>query len=432
MNEYVNPVIVDHMRLLWTVIQRSWQRRTRIELHPQELKGLKELSTKELNALKKAKSFFIDWSLPYIDYLELLLMDKPYCIMLCDGQGVVLSCRTYQMDTFFREGMILKEEYIGINAVGTCLKEDMPAIVVGGEHDWDALQDKISFAVPLRDADGSIIGVLSAVEFYKDSDPRIMAFMLILLNLMERQLLVEHKLNVLQAQLTASELMGDNIQNNASVLSHEVRNSISTLSAYIQLLQLDKLIDDERADKMIKEMTRVNRMIQDFRRLAKCIKFNFRSLNLNEIINRAVEFILPKAQLKGIEVILEFGAESLYINGDMDAIEQVLINMLENAIQAMEHDQGHIWVLLKRYKGDKHLQLIIKDDGCGISEENKVNLFKPFFTTKSTGSGIGLAFCDNVIKAHGGDIEVESQEGQGTSFIINLPLLSWMREENNL
>jgi signal transduction histidine kinase len=210
------------------------------------------------------------------------------------------------------------------------------------------------------------------------------------------------------------------VQNNASVLSHEVRNSISTLGAYIQLLQLDKLVDDERANKMLEEMARVNRMMQDFRRLTKYIKFKFSNFNINNVLNKVIEFILPKAQLKGIEIITELDDREVYINGDMDSIEQVFLNLLENAIQAIERDKGHIWI--KSMRGNDSVKIIIRDDGCGISDENKANLFKPFFTTKASGSGIGLAFCKDVLKAHRGDIIAESQEGEGTSFTITLPL----------
>lgn len=420
MNQQVNASIVDNMRLLWTAIQKSWQRGVKKELHPRELKGTKVLSVKEMTAIKKEKAHFLDFISAYLDYIEFLVMNKPYSIIFCDECGITLSHRVYGIDILVQEGMVWDKDYIGINAIGTCLKEETPTMVIGEEHDWEVLKDKASFAVPLLDIDCNIIGALGIILTLNDGDPAIMALMIMMADMISKHWAADKELLLLRDRLAASERAEENVQNNASVLSHEVRNSISTLGAYIQLLQLDKLVDDERANKMLEEMARVNRMMQDFRRLTKYIKFKFSNFNINNVLNKVIEFILPKAQLKGIEIITELDDREVYINGDMDSIEQVFLNLLENAIQAIERDKGHIWI--KSMRGNDSVKIIIRDDGCGISDENKANLFKPFFTTKASGSGIGLAFCKDVLKAHRGDIIAESQEGEGTSFTITLPL----------
>jgi signal transduction histidine kinase len=421
MSQQVNASIVDNMRLLWTAIQRSWQRSVKKELHPRELKGTKVLSVKEMTAIKKEKALFLDFISAYLDYIEFLVMNKPYSIIFCDECGITLSHRVYGIDILVQEGMVWDKDYIGINAIGTCLKEETPTMVIGEEHDWEVLKGKASFAVPLLDIDCNIIGALGIILTLNDGDPAIMALMIMMADMISKHWAADKELLLLRDRLAASERAEENVQNNASVLSHEVRNSISTLGAYIQLLQLDKLVDDERANKMLEEMARVNRMMQDFRRLTKYIKFKFSNFNINDVLNKVIEFILPKAQLKGIEIITELDdREVLYINGDMDSIEQVFLNLQENAIQAIERDKGHIWI--KSMRGNDSVKIIIRDDGCGISDENKANLFKPFFTTKASGSGIGLAFCKDVLKAHRGDIIAESQEGEGTSFTITLPL----------
>jgi signal transduction histidine kinase len=408
------------MRLLWTAIQRSWQRSVKKELHPRELKGTKVLSVKEMTAIKKEKALFLDFISAYLDYIEFLVMNKPYSIIFCDECGITLSHRVYGIDILVQEGMVWDKDYIGINAIGTCLKEETPTMVIGEEHDWEVLKDKASFAVPLLDIDCNIIGALGIILTLNDGDPAIMALMIMMADMISKHWAADKELLLLRDRLAASERAEENVQNNASVLSHEVRNSISTLGAYIQLLQLDKLVDDERANKMLEEMARVNRMMQDFRRLTKYIKFKFSNFNINNVLNKVIEFILPKAQLKGIEIITELDDREIYINGDMDSIEQVFLNLLENAIQAIERDKGYIWI--KSMRSNDSVKIIIRDDGCGISDENKANLFKPFFTTKASGSGIGLAFCKDVLKAHRGDIIAESQEGEGTSFTITLPL----------
>jgi signal transduction histidine kinase len=114
---------------------------------------------------------------------------------------------------------------------------------------------------------------------------------------------------------------------------------------------------------------------------------------------------------------LESGLPKVWI--DSDQIRQVLLNMLRNAVHAMP-DGGKIWVRTKREDG--YVNIEVQDTGMGISEDNIQKLLTAFFTTKSSGSGLGLTICSQIIHNHGGSIGVRSKVGEGTTFVVSLPL----------
>jgi signal transduction histidine kinase len=116
--------------------------------------------------------------------------------------------------------------------------------------------------------------------------------------------------------------------------------------------------------------------------------------------------------------------DSLPVEGDPKQLSQVFLNLLLNAIEAMP--KGGVLTIRSTMKGipntqDEFLQLVIQDTGCGIPEKDRPYLFDPFFTTKDAGTGLGLSIAYSIVQKHNGQIEVESEMGKGSSFIISLP-----------
>jgi len=206
--------------------------------------------------------------------------------------------------------------------------------------------------------------------------------------------------------------------NSLHTLSHEVCNSLANISAYVQLLQLENVLDKAKADRIYTEVSRINKMVNDFSRLAKPLSPKFVRLSLKDLLNDTVGIMFPKAAISRVE-IKTFFDENIYIRADKTLLQQVLINIIDNAIQAMELG-GILSITLSK---DSSLTALIgiKDTGSGISPEDIGQIFKLFFTTKKTGSGLGLAICENLIKLHNGSIGVKSSKGCGTTFTIQLP-----------
>jgi len=148
---------------------------------------------------------------------------------------------------------------------------------------------------------------------------------------------------------------------------------------------------------------------------------DFQKILLDDVVSKVVEIANP-AKPKTVDVILQLNATKQYIMGNETQISQLLLNLLVNAFHATEVSNGTVTVSTNV----KHESLVlsVSDTGYGISEENRKRIFEPFFTTKrgGEGTGLGLAIAEQVVKEHGGTIQVESKEGVGTTFLVELPI----------
>jgi two-component system NtrC family sensor kinase len=143
--------------------------------------------------------------------------------------------------------------------------------------------------------------------------------------------------------------------------------------------------------------------------------------DLNQVIDRCVRLVQHKLDLGNIQLNLDLAADLPPIHCDPAQIEQVVLAMVINAIDAMPQE-GNLWIN-SRLTAAGATELIIRDDGSGIPAEHLAHIFEPFYTTKeSSGSGLGLAISENIVERHGGTIEVNSMVGQGTTFKILLPM----------
>lgn len=208
----------------------------------------------------------------------------------------------------------------------------------------------------------------------------------------------------------------------AAGVAHEIRNPLTAISGSVQIL-MDELPKDNSSrvfgDIVLKEVERVNSVIEDLLYFAKPSKHYVTSINPNELVQNTLFLLLPS--LKKDIVVLEtlFSPSIGIISVDTQLIKQVLINLLLNAIQALPQEGGKIIVTTQEVI--KGIEIIIKDNGKGIDQKNLPKIFDPFFTTKDTGTGLGLAVSNKIIEIHQGHIRVESTIGIGSTFTIYLP-----------
>lgn len=147
------------------------------------------------------------------------------------------------------------------------------------------------------------------------------------------------------------------------------------------------------------------------------------AIDLNELVTRTVEFVRPQNRFDGVEILLRLdpGIPSVVLDGGR--IQQVLINLLANAADALkEHGSGHPRIGVRTHRVGDSVVLHVTDNGPGISQENLPRVFEPHFTTKATGHGFGLATSFKIVASHGGRIEVENLEDGGASFSVQFPL----------
>jgi two-component system NtrC family sensor kinase len=174
-------------------------------------------------------------------------------------------------------------------------------------------------------------------------------------------------------------------------------------------------------DLIASESKRCGELVHNLLSFSRVSPMNLEWCDLNQVIDRCTRLVQHKLDLGGIQLNLDLAADLPPIHCDPAQIEQVVLAMVINAIDAMPQ-KGNLWIS-SRLTDTGATELIIRDDGSGISAEHLDHIFEPFYTTKeSGGSGLGLAISESIVERHGGTIEVNSVVGQGTTFKILLPM----------
>jgi two-component system, NtrC family, sensor histidine kinase HydH len=203
-------------------------------------------------------------------------------------------------------------------------------------------------------------------------------------------------------------------------VSHEIKNPLGIIQSTSELLNNMPNADEthKRLSGVItEESIRLNRIVTEFLDFAKPHELNINEFDLKEIITKNIDFLKPDLDRKGIVVESNLDSQPFMIEADKDLIHRVMMNLIINAIQAI-HESGRIFIHVEEEKGACKIE--IRDTGSGISDENISKIFNPFFTTKEKGSGLGLPIVRKIIEGHGGTIDIESSESDGTSVILHL------------
>jgi PAS domain S-box-containing protein len=206
----------------------------------------------------------------------------------------------------------------------------------------------------------------------------------------------------------------------ARILAHEVRNPLTNINLSVEQLEEDLKDDGYQAyfEIIKRNSKRINDLVTELIENSKPAELKASKLTLKSIIQSTIELAKDRAALKNIKIITDFSDESIHIDGDESKLKISLLNIIMNAIEAVESNAGIIKIT---YKSENQKCLIsIGDNGCGIHEDHLSKIFDPYFTGKSTGVGLGLATTRSIINMHKGKIEVETQVGKGTVFHIEL------------
>jgi two-component system sensor histidine kinase HydH len=209
----------------------------------------------------------------------------------------------------------------------------------------------------------------------------------------------------------------------AGGVAHEVRNPLSSIKGLALLLK-NKFPagsrEQDTADLLIQETERMNRTITEMLSFTRPSALHLGRVDLGRLLTRSLDLIRAEAAENGIATVLEAQPDLPSVLGDVDRLQQVVMNVLLNAIQAMEQG-GKLTVALTSRAEGRTVELRISDTGQGIEADLLPQVFYPYFTTKQGGTGIGLAISQKIIADHGGSIEMESELGQGATVIIQLP-----------
>lgn len=230
-----------------------------------------------------------------------------------------------------------------------------------------------------------------------------------------------------QEQLIRSEKMAALGQLSAGI-AHEIRNPLTTIKIFIQSLEKEIELDRTQHEDfriIMREIDRINENITLFLKFARPEEPLFQVVDLVGLVRETVNLLAAKLRASGIRLILALPASLPPVEGDPKQLSQVFLNLFLNAVEAMP-DGGTLKVSsetsVNPESGEETLRMIVKDTGGGIPEKDRPYLFDPFFTQKAGGTGLGLSIVYSIIQKHNGHIEVESAAGEGSSFVLSLPV----------
>jgi len=209
----------------------------------------------------------------------------------------------------------------------------------------------------------------------------------------------------------------------AAGVAHEIRNPLSSIkgfATYFKERYRDNPDDRKTSEIMIQEVDRLNRVITQLLEFARPPVIQKKRTSLQSLIQHSLKMIERQASTKQIEIHSHLQPEIKEIDLDPDGINQVLLNLYLNAIEAMDQG-GKLSVSLSLDQGSPWVKIAVSDTGAGIRKQDLEHVFDPYFTTKQSGTGLGLAIVHKIIEAHRGQVRVESEGGRGTTVTVLLP-----------
>lgn len=308
--------------------------------------------------------------------------------------------------------------------VGRSLDKSSPSIPIEKFRcDWSVEKS----AAMTRDFNATINGsdrVLRAFcQTLSDIDENEIGYVLQLRDVTDR-ILIEERVRRMERYMGLGSL--------AAGLHHEIKNPLAALSLHVQLLE-EHLEGNDTSGEVRQtlgvirtEVSRIGGVLEGFRDFAAIDRLDMTSINLAELIGRQVELVRPRAEQQNVTAEVQVPEnEFREVRADRVRLEQVLLNLLVNALDAMAGG-GHLTVRASACRECARIDVI--DTGSGIPEELRDKVFDAYFTTKSAGTGLGLALCDKIMRQHDGSLRFQSTQA-GTTFEMTLPIVGHLHND---
>lgn len=343
---------------------------------------------------------------------ETILNSVTNSILMLDTNKRIVLCNKANEETL----EIDKESIIGMNIddfnkLVDFSSKELPDLLLSGYDENESFEvsltsfkgnrrDLIIQLATIRNVDGEIIGGISVGTDITEVKKQ------------QEKMIKQEKLALL-GQMGAG-------------IVHETRNYLTTIKGRCQLISMlgDNEKVKEHAVKINNEVDEVNKIISEFLFLSKPREAELEEVSMLDIFDSIKSMVGANSLVKGVDVEFEFCREERYLLCDEAQLKQVILNMCKNAVDAMSgrlNAKLRIETLFDEV--DNEMRIKITDNGSGIAEEDLKKIGTLFFTTKKTGTGLGLNVCYKIIKDHGGRIDVESRLGEGTTFTIVLPCI---------
>ncbi|NLG78795.1 MAG: hypothetical protein GX492_03060 [Firmicutes bacterium] len=227
----------------------------------------------------------------------------------------------------------------------------------------------------------------------------------------------------------AQEAMAERIatlEQLAAGAAHEIKNPLAVIKGYLQVMQSDPTVSDatkNRIGRLFRQLDQISNVVEDFSQLAKPVTADLAPLSLAGMLEEVLEIVEPQASNIGITIVRAYAEGTPEVMADGGKLEQVFLNLCRNSLEAMAPAGGGELRVSTRTSADgRFVEIEFCDTGPGMSGEVMSRIFRPFFTTKKHGTGLGLTISMQIVKQHGGTIRVESAPGAGAVFTVVLPI----------
>lgn len=262
------------------------------------------------------------------------------------------------------------------------------------------------------------------VSANKISDTDLTLFQFMDITLFEK-IKVEFRKNESLAQMTTM----------AASVAHEIKNPLASISIYLQLLsrKFDKegSLSKEEAQKSLNvinsEIERLNKIAVDFLFAVKPMNVNLKLEDINKSVKKVFELAQAESITHKIKLSLNLGSSIPKVNIDSNLIQQCILNLVRNSIQAFDGSQKENTIEISTFQDGDTVKLSVTDNGCGMESETLSKIFEPYYTTKANGTGLGLTTIFKIMKEHGGEVTAVSEVGKGSVFTLVLPVPSSQR-----
>ncbi len=320
-------------------------------------------------------------------------------------EGVVTSANPEAHDLLGQESEFVGKPLQEVCVEGNPLAEITQRVLSSGEAEHD--QD---FALPRR---GYLLRLRAHCNLLRNEGNQVSGVVLHVRNVTERYL-IEQQLRRMERYIGLGSVVAS--------LHHEINNPLSALALHLQLLEERLSVQDDAEVKdtmrvLKTEIGRITGVLNGFREYASVLTLNREATDLGRIVRKTIDLIRPQAERQRVRITTNIAADQECLRADPALLEQVLLNLVLNALEAMRNG-GELQIDVK-YEAAEVI-LSVKDSGAGIPPDLQSRIFDPFFTTKEHGSGMGLAFCDKNVREHGGQINCETSDA-GTLFQVTLP-----------
>jgi len=236
------------------------------------------------------------------------------------------------------------------------------------------------------------------------------------------------KIKALEEQMQHTKTMAA-LGEMAATVAHEIRNPLGAMGMWAGLLERDMEPADPRrklVNRVLEGLSRLNRIVSNLLAYSRPVKAQFRKTPLHHVLSETIDFVEIEAERQGHVIAVKKkwnDGESCFVFIDPEKMQQVIMNLCINAIQAMPQG-GTLEVRIdpKKKQTSPYASFCISDTGVGIAHEHIDKIFDPFYTTKENGTGLGLAIVKKIVEFHGGHVTIKSVVGKGTTVSVYLPL----------